>query len=73
MKNDAKNMLSKEMLNELREIIKEDFGESLDEKDLFEFGSSLLAYFELLAKIQAREENKSKMTKNLTFPSKSLK
>jgi hypothetical protein len=44
-------MLKRELLNELREIVKEDFGKSLNDKELFEFGSNLLSYFELLAKI----------------------
>ncbi len=57
-------MLSKEMLNELREILKEDYGKSLDDKELFEFGNNLIAYFELLAKIycknQIEKENENK-------------
>jgi hypothetical protein len=71
-------MLSQEMLKELKEIIEEDFGENLSEEELFEFGSNLLFYFELLAKIYFREKNSNeenfvKMPQNLTFPLKHLK
>lgn len=72
-------MLSKEMLKELREIIREDFSESLNDKELFDFGNNLLSYFELLAKIYVREESEPnkenfvKMPQNLTFPLKPLK
>jgi hypothetical protein len=71
-------MLKKELLNELREIVKEDFGKNLNDEELFEFGNNLLSYFELLAKIYFREkesssENSIKMPQNLTFPLKHLK
>jgi hypothetical protein len=71
-------MLKRELLNELREIVKEDFGENLSDEELFEFGNSLLSYFELLTKIYFREknsneENSIKMPQNLTFPLKHLK
>jgi hypothetical protein len=71
-------MLKQELLNELREIVKEDFGKSLNDEELFEFGNTLLSYFELLAKIYFREknlneENSIKMPQNLTFPLKNLK
>jgi hypothetical protein len=71
-------MLSQEMLKELKEIIGEDFGENLSDKELFEFGSNLLSYFELLAKIYFREkklneEDFIKMPQNLTFSLKHLK
>jgi hypothetical protein len=71
-------MLKQELLNELREIVKEDFGKSLSDEELFEFGNSLISYFELLAKIYFREkklgeENSIKMPQNLTFPLKHLK
>jgi hypothetical protein len=71
-------MLKKELLNELREIINEEFNENLNERELFEFGSNLLSYFELLAKIYFREknsneENSIKMPQNLTFSLKHLK
>jgi hypothetical protein len=71
-------MLKKELLNELKEIVKEDFNENLNDEELFEFGNSLLSYFELLAKIYFREkksnkENSIRMSQNLTFSLKHLK
>jgi hypothetical protein len=48
-------MLSQELLEELREIVREDLGKELGDEELFEFGENLLSYFELLAKIYARE------------------
>lgn len=60
-------MLSKESLNELREILREDFGINLNDKDLFEFGNNLLAYFELLAKIYF--ENRFKDENEIKFDS----
>jgi hypothetical protein len=71
-------MLKQELLNELREIVKEDFGKCLDDEELFEFGNTLISYFELLAKIYFREKNSDeehsiKMPEDLTFPLKHLK
>ena len=51
-------MLSQELLKELREIVRKDFGRELDDKELFEIGENLLSYFELLAKIYTRENLK---------------
>jgi hypothetical protein len=61
-------MLKQELLNELREIVKEDFGKSLNDKELFEFGNNLLSYFELLAKIHMRSslEDKIPQTQKLS-------
>jgi len=72
-------ILKKETLEELREIIKEDFGKNLNDKELFEFGSCLLSYFELLARISFQNQlNNSKkktvkMGSNLTFLKNSIK
>jgi hypothetical protein len=71
-------MLKQELLNELREIVKEDFNENLNDEELFEFGNTLLSYFELLTKIYFREkesldDNSIEMPQNLTFPVKNLK
>jgi len=49
-------MLKKERLEELREIIKEDFGKNLNDRELFEFGRCLLSYFELLARINFQDQ-----------------
>jgi len=72
-------MLKKERLEELREIIKEDFGKNLNDRELFEFGSCLLSYFKLLARINFQDQlsnsNKTdvKMGSNLTFLRNSIK
>ena len=72
-------MLKKERLEELREIIKEDFGKNLNDRELFEFGSCLLSYFELLARINFQDELSNskktdvKMGSNLTFLRNSIK
>ena len=72
-------MLKKERLEELREIIKEDFGKNLNDRELFEFGSCLLSYFELLARINFQDQLSNskktdvKMGSNLTFLRNSIK
>ncbi|RSN76242.1 hypothetical protein D6D85_04635 [Candidatus Methanodesulfokora washburnensis] len=64
-------MLSQELLEELREIVREDLGKELSDKELFEFGENLLSYFELLAKIYARENLKDlrKVEEEIKFDS----
>jgi signal transduction histidine kinase len=65
-------MLSRELLKELRDIVREDFGEELDDEELFEFGENLLSYFELLAKISSREyfgEDDQKLKDRIEFDS----
>jgi signal transduction histidine kinase len=65
-------MLSQELLKELRKIVREDFGEELDDGELFEFGENLLSYFELLAKISSREyleEDSQKLKDRIEFDS----
>jgi hypothetical protein len=57
-------MLSQELLKELREIVREEFGKELDDKELFEFGENLLSYFELLAKIYVRKDLDSEKLKD---------
>jgi len=72
-------MLKKERLEELREIIKEDFGKNLNDRELFEFGSCLLSYFKLLARINFQDQLSNskktdvKMGSNLTFLRNSIK
>ncbi len=51
--------ISQELLNELRDILKEDYGKELNQKELFEVGNSLVLYFDLLAKIHSRNKLKS--------------
>jgi hypothetical protein len=65
-------MLSRELLKELRDIVREDFKKELDDEELFEFGENLLSYFELLAKISSREyleEDGQKLEDRIEFDS----
>ncbi len=55
--------LSQELLNELKDILKEDFGEELNPKELFEVGNCLVSYFGLLAKIHSRNRLENKGSK----------
>lgn len=50
-------MVSKERLEELRIIIREEYGLEVTDKELFEIGSGLVSYFSLLTKIRARLES----------------
>ena len=52
--------LNKKQLNELDIILREDYGKKLSQSDLFEFGNSLISYFELLSKIHLRNKIKVK-------------
>ena len=51
-------MISKRLLNELAEILKKELGKNLSRKDLVEIADTLVGYFNLLAKINAREQLK---------------
>ena len=53
--------LNKKQLNELDIILREDYGKKLSQSDLFEFGNSLISYFELLSKIYLRNKIKDKI------------
>ena len=50
--------LNQELLNELKEILRKDYGKELSREELFEIGSTLISYFELLARIYFRKEKK---------------
>lgn len=50
-------MVSKQLLEELRMIIKEDYGVELQPQDLSEVGNSLVEYFELLIKIDQKTKD----------------
>jgi len=52
--------LSKELINELNDILREDYGKEFSQKELFEVGTTLLSYFELLAKIYYRNRLEEK-------------
>lgn len=45
-------MVSPELINELKTIIKEDYGVELEQNEADEIANSLVNYFDLLAKIQ---------------------
>ena len=51
------NMISQTLLNELRTIVKEDYGVTLKPQDLADFANTLLGFFELLTKINAQTED----------------
>ena len=49
-------MVSKELLEELRAIIREQYGWDLSPKEVSEIGNGLVDYFSLLAELNARLE-----------------
>jgi hypothetical protein len=51
-------LLSKKQLNELNDILMEDYGKKLSQKQLFEVGTTLISYFEILAKIDYKEKDR---------------
>ena len=59
-------LLSKKQLNELNDILMEDYGKKLSQEQLFEVGTTLISYFELLAKIDYMEKDRcyEEQTKN---------
>jgi len=48
-------MLSKPLLEELRQIMKRKYSLELNDKELFEFANSLVGYFDLLLKGSLRK------------------
>jgi len=44
-------MVSQQLLNELQEIIKEEYGQDLDMDKISQIGNGLVGYFDLLAKM----------------------
>jgi hypothetical protein len=59
-------LLSKKQLNELNDILIKDYGKKLSQKQLFEVGTTLISYFEILAKIDCKEKDRcyEKQTRN---------
>jgi hypothetical protein len=53
-------LLSKKQLNELNDILMGDYGKKLSQKQLFEVVTTLISYFELLAKIYQRNKAKGR-------------
>jgi len=45
-------MVSQQLLNELKEIIKEEYGKDLEMDKISQIGNGLVGYFDLLAKMQ---------------------
>lgn len=43
-----------ELIEELRQIVKEDYGQDLDFKDAYNLANGLINYFDLLAKLHHR-------------------
>jgi hypothetical protein len=60
--------LDQELINELDEILKKDYGRKLSQRELFEVANTLLLYFELLVKIYWRDKLKKESKLNLTLP-----
>jgi hypothetical protein len=44
-------MTSQQLLNELKEIIKEEYGQDLEMEKVSQIGNGLVGYFDLLAKM----------------------
>ena len=53
-------MISKELLNELQVILKEEFGMVTSPNEVFAIGTGLFSYFELLAKYRYDNEKTKK-------------
>ena len=52
-------MLSQALLDELRLILKEDYGQDLTPEQVFEVGNTLVGYFDLLAKFSQKNKDKN--------------
>jgi len=63
-------MLSKKLIDEYKQIIKEDYGVELSDQDAFECATGLVSYVELLMKIDQRTktEKVKKPVKMATAP-----
>lgn len=48
-------MISKDMLKELEQIIKEEFGIKINPKELSDFGNTLVDFFDLLVQINNKK------------------
>jgi len=59
-------MVSQQLLQELKKIIKEEYTRDLSVEEISQIGNGLVGYFDLLAKIKHEEnenENKTSTTK----------
>ncbi len=63
-------MLSKKLIDEYKQIIKEDYGVELSDQDAFECATGLVSYVELLMKIdqQTQTEKVKKPVKMAIVP-----
>ncbi len=62
-------MLSKKLIDEYKQIIKEDYGVELSDQDAFECATGLVSYVELLMKIDQTKTKKGALkTKTATVP-----
>ena len=63
-------MLSKKMIDEYKQIIKEDYGIELSDQDAFECATGLVSYVELLMKIdqQTKTEKDKQPIKTAAAP-----
>ena len=52
-------MLIQALLDELRLILKEDYGQDLTPEQVFEVGNTLVGYFDLLAKFSQKNKDKN--------------
>jgi hypothetical protein len=48
-------MVSQQLLKELQEIIKEEYGQDLEMEKVSQIGNGLVGYFDLLAKIHHKD------------------
>ena len=51
--------LSKETIEELRQIIHEDYGKELSDQETYEVATGLVGYFDLLAKLDSKDKEGS--------------
>jgi hypothetical protein len=56
--------LSQERIDELRQILKEDFGREVSQADASDIAYTLVGYYDLLAKIYHREKTENKNDNN---------
>ncbi len=55
-------MLSQGLLEELKTIVKEDYGVELKEDEAVEMGNSLISYFDILLQIKNSNEYENQQT-----------
>jgi hypothetical protein len=53
-------MISQQLLNELKGIVKENYGKDLETREITQIADNLVGYFDLLAKIYHQKKVKNK-------------